>query len=336
MAEKIRWGIVGTGWMAERFAEGLGALEGAVIAAVASRAKESADKFANQFNIPCRYVGVEQIADDKDVDIVYIATPHPMHKNETISCLNAGKAVLCEKPLAMNSKEAGEMISCAKKNKLFLMEAMWMYFFPAAAKVSELICGGAIGEVQLVQSNICMRRPWEPKGRFFNPQLGGGALLDLGIYNIALAYKIFGRSPKQIRSRAYIGESGVDEQSTAIFGYEDGATAVLTSSLRTSTINDAFIYGTEGYIKIPSMFWCPDKIILKKENEEEKEFVFSRLGNGWSFEAAEVMKCLREGRVECATMPLKTSMAIMRTMDKIRGQWGLVYPMEKSAARSGG
>lgn len=315
--------------MAQKFAEGLGALADAEIAAVSSRTKESADKFGDEFNVPRRYAGIEAIAADKDVDIIYIATPHPMHKNETISCLNAGKPVLCEKPLAMNSKEVREMIACAKKNKLFLMEAMWMYFFPALAKACELIVDGDIGEVRLVQSNICMRRALDARDRFFNPQLGGGALLDLGIYNIALAYKIFGKSPKKISSMAHIGESGVDEQSSTIFGYENGETAILTCSLRTGAINDAFIYGTEGHIKIPSMFWNPDKIILKTSENEEKEFAYKRLGNGWSFEAAEVMNCLREGKTECPIMPLKTSAAIMKTMDKIRKQWKLVYPMER-------
>lgn len=329
MAEKIRWGIVGTGWMAQKFAEGLGALNDAEIIAVASRSQESADKFAEQFGIPHRHIGIEALAADKDVDIVYIATPHPMHKNETITALNAEKPVLCEKAFAMNCKEVSEMTACARKNKLFLMEAMWMYFFPAIKKMSELIADGAIGEIRLLQSNICMRREIDARDRFFNPQLGGGALLDLGVYNIALAYKVFGKNPKKITSQVYIGQTGVDEQSSTIMVYENGAMAVQNCSLRAGAINEAVIYGTEGHIKIPSMFWLPDKIILKKGQDGEKELAFERLGNGWSFEAAEVMKCLREGKTECPAMPLKTSMAIMRTMDKIRRQWKLKYPMEE-------
>jgi predicted dehydrogenase len=333
MTEKIRWGIVSTGWMAQKFAEGLVALPEAEIVAVSSRTKESADKFAIQFQIPRRYTGIEEIANDKDVDIIYIATPHPMHKNETIICLNAGKAVLCEKPFAVNSKEVKEMIACAKKNKLFLMEAMWTYFFPAIIKMQELIAEGAIGEIGLVTVNFCSPRPFEPESRFFNPQLGGGALLDMGVYNIALVYKILGKEPTQIKSIAHIGKTGVDEQSTTILGYENNAMAVLTCSLRVGAINEVVIYGTEGYIKIPSSFWHPDKIILKKGEDAEKEFTFKRLGNGYCYEAVEVMKCLREGKVECPTMPLKTSAAIIKAMDKIRKQWKLVYPMEKKACR---
>jgi dihydrodiol dehydrogenase / D-xylose 1-dehydrogenase (NADP) len=329
MAEKIQWGIVGTGWMAQQFARGLGALADAQITAVSSRTKESAEKFAAEFNIPHRYVGIEDIICDKDVDIIYIATPHPMHKDETIKSLEGGKAVLCEKPLAMNSTEVSQMIACAKKKKLFLMEAMWMYFFPAMAEVRRLIAAGAVGEVRIVQSNICMRRPWEPRGRFFNPQLGGGALLDLGIYNIALAQMIYGQQPRSISSLAHIGESGVDEQSSAVFRYENGEMAVLTCAVRTIAINEAIIYGTEGYIRIPDMFWHPDRIFVKTGQNGEKEIAFECLGNGWSFEAAQVMRCLRKGMVECPTMPLDTSAAIMKTMDQIRQQWGLVYPMEK-------
>ncbi len=329
MTAKIRWGIVGTGWMAQKFAEGLSVLEDAELVTVASRSKESAEKFGAKFNVPHRHIGVKSIACDEDVDIVYIATPHPMHKNETISCLEGGKMVLCEKPLAMNSLEAGQMVSCARKNKLFLMEAMWMYFFPAIVKVSELIAGGAIGEVRLVQVNFCSRRQWEPKSRFLNLQLGGGALLDVGVYNIALAHKIYGKEPQRISSMADIGKSGVDEQSSMIFGYDSGAMAVLSCAVRTETPYEAAIYGTDGYIKIPHMFFQPDRIIVKAGQDKEKEITFSRLGNGYSYEAAEVMRCLHEGRVECPIMPLDTSMAIMKTMDRVREQWNLVYPMEK-------
>lgn len=328
MKEKIRWGIVSTGWMAQKFAEGLAALKDAEIVAVSSRTQESADKFSAQFNVPRRYIGVQALAGDKDVDIVYVATPHPMHKNDTITALNAGKPVLCEKPFAMNSKEVNEMIACAKKNKLFLMEAMWTYFFPAIIKTSELLANGTIGQIRLVTVNFCTRRPWEPEDRFLNPELGGGALLDVGVYNIAFVQKIFGKSPKQIKTIAHIGQSKVDEQSSTIFGYEDGAIAVLNCAVRTETAYEAAIYGADGYIKLPHMFFQPDRIIVKKGKEEESEIKFERIGNGYSFEAAEVQKCLRQGKKQCPIMPLKASAAIMKTMDKIRKQWKLKYPME--------
>ena len=329
MEKKIRWGIVGTGGIAHKFAKGLSVLPDAKITAVSSRSKESAEKFGIEFNVPNRHIGAESIACDKDVDVVYIATPHPMHKNETISCLEGGKAVLCEKPFAMNILEVMQMITCAKKNKLFLMEAMWMYFFPAMEKVRELVFGGAIGEIRLVQSNICFRCEWNPENRWLNPQLGGGALLDTGIYDIALAQMIYGKEPIRISSMAHIGQTGVDEQSSMIFGYENGAMAVLTCAVRTSAVNEATIYGTNGFIRIPNMFWHPDRIIVKTGQDEEKEISFNRLGNGYGYEAAEVMRCLRNGEIESPVMPLDTSISFMRTMDKIRRQWNLVYPMEK-------
>jgi predicted dehydrogenase len=328
-SKKIRWGIVGTGRIAHLLAEGLGALEDNEITAVSSRTKESAEKFAEEFGVPGRHIGAESLANDKNVDIAYIATPHPMHKDDTITCLEGGKAVLCEKPLAMNSAEAGQMIECARKNKLFLMEAMWMYFFPAIEKICELIAGGDIGEIRLVQVNFCFWRQWQPESRLFNPQLGGGTLLDIGVYVIAFAHKIFGKEPARISSMAHIGKTGVDEQSSMIFGYESEAMASLNCSFRVEAPYEAAIFGTGGYIKIPHMFFQPDRIIVKIGQEAEKEIKFDRLGNGYSYEAAEVMRCLRKGKLECPTMPLDTSMVIMKTMDEIRRQWGLVYPMEK-------
>jgi len=328
MAKKIRWGIVGTGWIAHLFAEGLSVLKDTEIAAVASRTKGAAEKFAAEFGVPNRHIGSESLAGDKDVDIAYIATPHPMHKDDTINCLAGGKAVLCEKPFAMNSAEAVQMIMCARKKNLFLMEAMWMYFFPAMAKVRQLVADGAIGEVRLVQGNFCIRREWDPEHRLLNLGLGGGALLDVGVYNVALAQMIYGKRPERINSMAHIGKTGVDEQSSMIFGYEGGAMAVLTCAVQTETLFEATIYGTDGYIKIPHMFFQPDRIIVKAGQGQEKEIKFERLGNGYSYEAAEVMRCLRDGEVECPIMPLDASIAIMKTMDQVRQQWGLVYPME--------
>lgn len=329
MAKKIRWGIIGTGKIAHHFARGLGVLEDAELVAVASRAEESAEKFAAEFDVPHRHVGAEAIVSDRDVDIVYVATPHPMHKDDTIKCLEGGKAVLCEKSFAMNSSEVMQMINCARKKGLFLMEAMWTRFFPAMAKVRELLASGTIGEIRLVEASFCFRCEWKPEDRLLNPALGGGALLDVGVYNIALAQMIYGRGPVHISSQAHIGRTGVDEQSSIILGYENGEMAALTCAVRTSTIHEAVIYGTDGYIRIPHMFWQPDRIIVKTGQGEKKEIKFNRLGNGYNYEAAEVMQCLRDGKIESPIMPLEASLSIMKTMDQIRRQWNLVYPMEK-------
>ena len=229
----------------------------------------------------------------------------------------------------MNVSEATEMVESARGKGLFLMEAMWTLCFPAMAKVREIISSGAIGEVRQVHSNFSFRCEWESDGILLNPDFGGGALLDVGVYNIALAQMVFQREPTRISGMAHLGETGVDEQSSVTLGYDNGALAILTSAIRTETSQEAAIYGTDGYIKIPHAFWKPERIIVKTSQDEERELKFDGAGNGYDYEAAEVMRCLREGRLESRILPLETSAAIMRTMDTIRKQWGLVYPMEK-------
>jgi dihydrodiol dehydrogenase / D-xylose 1-dehydrogenase (NADP) len=329
MSDTIRWGIIGTGFIAHQFARGLAVLNDARLVAVASRTKESADKFADEFGVEHRHVGVEELAGNENVDVVYVATPNTKHKDNTLSCLNGGKAVLCEKPFCINASEAAEMVEHAREKGLFLMEAMWTLCFPAMAKVREIISSGAIGEVRQVHSNFSFRGEWEPDGLLLNPDFGGGALLDVGVYNIALAQMVYQREPTRISGMAHLGETGVDEQSSVTFGYDNGALAILTSAIRTETSQDAAIYGTDGYIKIPHTFWQPERIIVKTSQGEERELKFDRVGNGYNYEAAEVMRCLREGCLESRVLPLDTSVAIMRTMDTIRKQWGLAYPMEK-------
>jgi predicted dehydrogenase len=330
MVNKIRWGIIGTGSIARKFAIGLRPLSAdCALMAVASRTQVSADQFGEEFNVPHRHVGVETIAADPEVDVVYIASPHPMHMNHTLECLAGRKAVLCEKPFALNASQAARMVEYAKSTRVFLMEAMWTHCFPAMAKVRELVAAGGLGEVRLVQSSFCFRSNWNPDGRLFSPALGGGALLDVGVYDLALAQMVYRRRPSRISSMAHLGETGIDEQSAMILGYDNGAMAVLTCAIRTNTIHEAAIYGTEGFIRIPHMFWQPDRLILKRGAGPEEELIFSRLGNGYSFEAAEVTDCLRNGELESRIVPLSTSLDIMKTMDEIRQQWNLVYPMER-------
>lgn len=329
MTDTIRWGIVGTGAIAHKFAQGLSALADARLVGVASRTQEAADRFADEFGAPRRHIGAAGLAADPQIDAVYIATPHPMHKADTLACLDGGKAVLCEKPFAINAGEAAQMIAAARAKGVFLMEAMWTHFFPAMAKAREILSSGAIGEVRLLQSSFCFRAGLNPQGRLFNPELGGGALLDVGVYNIDLARMVFHRDPARISSLAHLGETGVDEQSVVTLGYENGALAVLTCAVRTSSLHEAVIYGTDGYIKIPPMFWQPDQILVKAGQAAEETFHFERTGNGYNYEAEEVAGCLRRGETESALLPLDTTLANLKIMDTARAQWGLVYPMEK-------
>lgn len=329
MAQKIRWGIVGTGGIAHMFAKALAVLPDAELIAVSSRKKETAQKFAAEFDIPNHHVGADSLAKDKNIDVAYISTIHPAHKSDTISCLNGGKAVLCEKPFAMNSLEVSQMIDCAKKNNLFLMEAMWTYFFPAMAEVRRIISSGDIGEVRLVNANFCFNKEPDPDGRLINPLLGGGALLDIGVYVIAFAQMIYGIEPDKISSIAHIGSAGTDEQCSMIFSYPGGVQASLCCSFCVDAPCQAAVYGSKGYIKIPHMFFHPDKFSVKIGDQPEKEYSFQRLGNGYTYQALEVMQCLRDGKSQSQIMPWSASTAIMRTMDKIRNQWNLVYPCEK-------
>jgi predicted dehydrogenase len=327
MSEKTRWGILATGNIAHKFADGLQALDDAELVAVGSRSQASADEFGEEYDVPRRHPTYEALAADDEVDAIYVSTPHPFHKENTLLCLEHGKAVLCEKPFAVNADEAEVMLNAAREKGLFLMEAMWTHFFPAMERIRELVAEGAIGEVRMVKADFCFRSGWNPEGRLLNPELAGGGLLDVGVYCIALAQMVYGKAPAQVTGIPHLGETGVDEQAGMVLGYDDGALAVLTCAVRTSTPHEALIVGTDGWIKVPPLFWQPDKIIVASGGEEKEE-TFERLGNGYSYEAREVGACLREGRLESEVVPHAKTLDIMRTMDKLREQWGLRYPIE--------
>lgn len=329
MRDKIKWGIIGTGDIARKFASELSSLKDAEIVAVGSRSKETAERFGKDFDIPRRYASYGALAEDMEIDVVYIANLHPWHKDSVLQCLRKNKAVLCEKPFAMNSAEAVEMVECARRQKVFLMEAMWTHCFPAIIEVRKLIMQQAIGDVRLMEACFCNRATWNPQGRLFNLNLGGGALLDVGVYNVALAHLVFDRRPSQIKSIAHIGKSEVDEQCSIILGYDNGAIATLMCALRTKApYHEAAIYGTDGWIKIPSLFWQPDRIIVNYNNHKEQEIKFERVGSGYSYEALEVMRCLREKKLESQLIPLDRTIDVMHTLDNVRKEWGLKYPME--------
>jgi predicted dehydrogenase len=242
--------------------------------------------------------------------------------------LAAGKPVLCEKPFTLNAIHTKEVIGFARQKKLYLMEAMWTRFIPAIVKVRELITDGAIGEVQMVQADFGYHAPFDPLHRAYNPELGGGALLDVGIYPIAMASMVFGKQPSQISSHAYLGKTGTDDFNGMIFQYDGGQIAVLSSSIALQTPSEVAIIGTKGYIRIHYPFWFAHRITLSQNGKGDQEMVYPLRGNGYDYEAEAVMADLRAGRLENAIMPLDESLAIMETMDLIRAQWGLRYPGE--------
>lgn len=327
MSDTFRWGILGCGNIAKKFATGLQAADGAELVAVGSRSQENADAFADQFGVPTRHASYEALAQDDNVDAIYVATPHPYHKENSILCLEAGKAVLCEKPFAVNQKDAQDMVDVARKENVFLMEAMWTRFLPITVQVRKWLADGAIGDVRMMYADFGFRAGINPDGRLFNPNLGGGGLLDVGIYPISYASMVFGGAPKTISSQAHIGETGVDEQSAMIFGYDDGALALLSCGVRIKTPHDAKILGTDGMITVDPSFWNGTKATLHAGGNEEV-IALPHKGNGYEYEAEEVARCVRAGKIESDVISHDETLALMGTMDTIRAQWGLKYPME--------
>lgn len=326
ISETIKWGILGPGSIANRFAKGLKSVPDATLYAVGSRTQAKADEFAEKFNAPKRYGSYEALAQDPDVQAVYIATPHPQHKDAALLCLNHGKAVLCEKPFTVNAQEAAALIDLARAKDLFLMEGMWARFFPGMVRVRELLASGVIGEARMLQTDFGFRTDVNPEGRLFSPALAGGGLLDVGVYPISLASMLFG-TPTDVSGLAQIGETGVDEMAAVTLKYAQGQLASIVTGVRISTPSEATIFGTDGSLKLQTPFWNPVNLTVKANGKTE-EISVPFDGEGFNYEAQEVQSCLRAGKTESAIMPLDETLTIMQTLDTLRSQWGLKYPME--------
>lgn len=326
-ARKVKWGIMGPGGIARQFASDLLVTEGAELVAVGSRTLENAEKFAKEFGAARAYGSYEEFVNDPEVEIVYIGTLHPAHKENMLACIRAGKAVLCEKPFTINAKEAEEVARLAREHQVFVMEAMWTRFLPPIVKVREWLAEGRIGEVRMMSADFGFDVGWQPEGRLLNKALGGGTLLDAGIYPVSFASMIMGGQPKRVMSSAHIGETGVDEQFSALFEYEGGRTASVGGAVRLNTSNEAILYGTNGKIRIPNFLFGKSATLLVN-GEEPVTFEDERSTKGYTYEAQEAMRCLLEGRTESTVMPLEETVAIMRTLDEMRAQWELSYPFE--------
>jgi predicted dehydrogenase len=329
VAKKIRWGILGTGNIASSFASDLLLLDGAELVAVGSRTRKSADEFGDKFKIPRRHASYAALAQDENIDVIYISTPHPLHCENTLLCLNNGKHVLCEKPFAMHAHEAQLMINTARAKKLFLMEAMWTRFIPLVVKLRAMLVQNIIGEVRMLQADFCFNAPFNPHGRLFNAELGGGALLDIGVYPINLASMIFG-APERMTGMAHIGKSHVDEQNTILMGYNDGRMATLYSSNRVDSPIEAVIMGSQGTIRLHRFMHRPERMTITASGKPEEIMHIPVEGNGYGYEAEEVMSCIRNGQTESPIMSLDESLVIIKTMDALRQQWGLRYPADKA------
>ncbi|MET9934894.1 MULTISPECIES: Gfo/Idh/MocA family oxidoreductase [unclassified Streptomyces] len=328
MGEKVRWGILATGGIAERFTTDLRTLDDAEVVAVASRSEAPAKAFAERFGIPRAYGEWAGLFADADVDVVYVATPHHAHRTAAGLALEAGKAVLCEKALTLNAREAAELVALARDRGLFLMEAMWMYCNPLIRRIAELVRDGAVGEVRTVQADFGLAGPFGADHRLRDPKTGGGALLDLGVYPVSFAQLLLGE-PDSVQAHALLSPEGVDLNTGMLLGWSGtGASALLSCSIAADTPLTASVTGSLGRIDVPRGFFFPERFTLHREGAEPEEFTAEADPHGFRHEAAEVMRCLRAGEKESPLVPLDGSLAVMRTLDAVRDRIGVRYPGE--------
>jgi len=323
----FRWGILGPGRIAHRFAQALEDVDGAKLQAVASRSAERAEDFAQKYGAHAAYDSDEALAFDPAVDAIYVASPHRFHYNQTRLCLEAGKPVLCEKPFTVNAAQAADLIRLAQAKDLFLMEALWSRYLPIYNQVRTWLDGGEIGEIKLVTSTFCFQPERDPSDRKFNHELAGGALLDLGVYNVSLSQWAIGVDPSAICALAQLGDTGVDELTTVTMAYPGNVTSQFTCSLLFDAVNDLTIYGTQGHVRIHPKFWESTKATLAVGGKEiPAALPFRR--NGFEYQIEEAMRCVRGGWGESERMPLAATLANMKTMDQIREQISLRYSFE--------
>lgn len=320
----VRWGILGTGKIARAFAEALKDTPGAVLAGVASRSIDSAQAFAREFGAAAGYGSYQALADANDVDIIYIGTPHPMHAENALMALHAGKGVLCEKAFTMNRREADEVVALARTKKLFLMEAMWTRFMPALAEVRRIIASGEIGQARQVTADFGFTAKQGPEHRVFNPALGGGALLALGIYPLSIAAALLG-PVESVRAQAQMGATGVDIETGFTLRHAGGGMSVCACSLRARTPCELTVSGENGHIRMNTMFHRAKSISVVLTDGASRTIETPFIGNGYAHEAIEAQRCFLAGQIESAGMTHDETLALMGVMDAIREQIGLRY-----------
>ncbi len=317
--KKIRWGIIGCGSIANKFVDSVAEVEDGEVVACASRTSGKAEKFAEKHHLNLFFNSYEEMLNSADIDAAYVATTHNFHYDNVMLCLEHGKAVLCEKPMAVNADQTCEMIEKARRNKLFLMEGMWTRFLPSIQQMKTWLDEGQIGELKMLRASFAIGAAFNPAHRLFNPDLAGGALLDAGIYPISLASFVMGEQPEKLRGLADIGETGVDEQSIYAFLYPRKRMAMLSSSVRSGSENRAEIVGTEGRIVIPAHFLGAQEVELHRKNGEKIALRLPYKGSAcFSFEITAAHKAMHAGQIECPVMPLDETAAIAQTMDRLQ------------------
>ena len=329
MSDKVfNWGVIGPGRIAHQFAQGLQTIEDAALYAVASTKLERAEAFASHYGGAKLYNSYEALVNDPQVDAVYIATPHTLHLDNSLLCLNAGKPVLCEKPLTVNAAQARQLIAAAKAKKVFLMEALWSRYLPIYTPIRKWLDDGVIGDIKLMVGTFGIKVPRDAGERWQNPELAGGTLLDMGIYPIAISQWVMKTQPKSFVAKSLLSKSGVDDMTAVLTQYENGVISEFHSSFVSDNVNDFFIYGDKGHIRIHGNYWGSEKASLFTDGQE---LTVSRpfRGGGFEYQTEEAMRCVRAGLLESPGMTHADTLANLELMDAIRAEIGVKYPFEK-------
>ncbi len=320
--ETINWGIISTGRIAREMTDALKLVKDAQLIAVSSRDVERAAAFSREYDLMDFYGDYKEMLQDEAIDLVYVATPHPFHYENTLACLNAGKAVLCEKPMAMDKKQAAKMIKTARKKKVFFMEALWTNFLPSFITLQEKLT--EMGDIRYLNADFAFPAPHDPNGRLLNKELGGGALLDIGIYVIFAAYKLMGM-PETIKAQGYIGKTGVDEQTSIIFKYKNGGMANLFCSLQVNSKTNLSVYTPNGMVELGHRFHMPALPYYYRDIQKPKKMSVKMKGNGYNYEAEHVNGCLKAGLVESPVWSFDDCLSVNALIEEVKKQIGLKY-----------
>lgn len=317
MSGIIKWGIIGPGIIANEFAFDFQFVKNAKLEAVASSSSERAEAFAHKFSIPKVYTSYDDLYNDPEIDIIYIATPHTFHFEQSKKALLSGKAVLCEKPMTVTLQETLDLLTLAQEQKKFLMEGMWTYFLPAIQKAYQWAATGRIGKVIQVKSDFGYKVPYNEKGRMYNPDLAGGSLLDMGVYNIAMAWLFLQKTPKDIYVNTHFAPTGVDNFVQSFFDYGNEQSATLTSAFKCKLHNTCFIIGEEGYIEIPD-FWRAKTCKLYENEDVVADYHEERKGFGFNYEIESVSNDLIQGNLTSSIHSLENTLKLQEHMTLVR------------------